>query len=410
MSKPEAIRGAGIVRLPLLLRCLPLQITTIALFGIGAVIGALAEDGRVLKDFGVYVLRDPAEVIGLYVILFGVLMAVSGLIRPVKVRFRVIERPRRWRLAVATAYVVAALALMAYNWVRLDVFNLLQDNPGAIAFRFAEEGGAVLLYTTMLAIFIGSSYLLDHLSHRGARFLVGFALLLFAIGLLGMTRREMLLLLLLWWVVYLATAGWRWVRYALWVAFALTLFALYASMLVRGIDMLEDPLSYFSSGEFEPFRYALLLGSEWLRDPVLISPWPYSFPMAGSQGLVSSVNGYFSGLMFGDINALGYPTVTMFATLVYFGFAVPLIFYAISVFLVKQMAYWFTRERGYYTSFLYAFFLLRLVLFIRNGELFATLLDTLVLGSLALLFHGLVSRDVLMVWERGAIFQERQVE
>ncbi|SIS08575.1 hypothetical protein SAMN05421778_1408 [Sphaerotilus natans] len=384
------------LRIPVLLRCMPLQVLTILLFGVGAVIGALSEEGRVLKDFGVYVVKDLPEVVVFYAVLFAGLMGVTGLVQPLRVRFRVIRRPDRWCLAVAWGYVLTALALMAYNWFRLDVINLLQDNPGAIAFRFAEEGGAVLLYTTMLCIFIGAAYLLDHLKGAWARRLVIGALVLFAVGLLGMTRREMLLLLILWLVVHLSTAGLRWVKYALWGVFALTVGALYFSMLVRGIDMLEDPLSYFSSGEFEPFRYALLLGGEWLRNPVALSPWPYSFPMAGDQGLVSSVNGYFSGLMFGDVNALGYPTVTMFSTFLYFGFVGPLVFYAISVFFVKQVAYWLSISRGFYTSFLYAFVLLRLILFIRNGELFATLLDTLVLAFQALLFHALVCQDVLM--------------
>lgn len=400
MSGPDTGQSVRILHIPFLLRCMPLQFITIVLFGVGAVIGALSEEGRVLKDFGVYVVKDLVEVVIFYSCIFAGLMALSWMVRPVRIRLRSIDRSRRWRLAVAWAYVLAALSLMAYNWLRLDVINLLQENPGAIAFRFAEEGGAVLLYTTMLCIFIGAAYLLDHLECRWSRHLVIVSLVLFAVGLLGMTRREMLLLLILWLVVHLSTAGWRWVRHALSVVFALTMVALYFSMLVRGIDMLEDPLSYFSSGEFEPFRYALLLGGEWLRDPVAMSAWPYSFPMAGDQGLVSSVNGYFSGMMFGDVNALGYPTVTMFSTILYFGFVVPLAFYVASVFLVKQMAYWFSTSRSCYTSFLYAFVLLRMVLFIRNGELFATLLDTLVLACQAVLFHALVSRDVLISRDR----------
>lgn len=400
MNRPVTHLQGRVLRIPFLLRCMPLQMVTIMLFGVGAVIGALSEEGRVLKDFGVYMVKDLAEVVVFYACIFAGLMAVTWLVRPVRIRFRVVNRSRPWRLAVAWAYVLAALGLMAYNWLRLEVVNLLQENPGAIAFRFAEEGGAVLLYTTMLCIFIGAAYLLDHLQGRWPRRLVIGALVIFSIGLLGMTRREMLLLLILWLVVHLSTAGWRWMRHALWVVFALTMIALYFSMLVRGIDMLEDPLSYFSSGEFEPFRYALLLGGEWLRDPRAMSPWPYSFPMAGDQGLVSSVNGYFSAMMFGDVNALGYPTVTMFSTILYFGFVGPLGFYAMSVFLVKQVAYWFSVSRSCYTSFLYAFVLLRMVLFIRNGELFATLLDTLVLACQAVLFHALVSRDVLISRDR----------
>lgn len=378
------------VKIPFLLRCLPLQAFTIGLFGIGAIIGMLAENGRVLSDYGFYELKHPGYSSFILVLLSFLLFGVSYIIKPIKIRFE--ERLRSQRLAfmVATLYIAIALGLMLYNWVRLDAWDLFLDNPGAIAFRLSNEKGMVFLYTTMLCFFIGAAFILDHSKSAIVRLMVMLATVVFALGLLGLTRREMAILLFVWGVVYFATQSGRRSIRILWLIGIISGFALYVSMLFRGIDIVDDPASYFTSGEFEPFRYALYLIEKWVNDPHIVSPWAYVFPLVSDQGPIGSVNGYFTVLMLGDSQWLGHHTVTIFTTMLYFGLVFPLLFYSLAVFLLKQSGYWLERQPGFYCSFLYAFFLLKFFIIIRNGELIASLVDTAVLLILVITFHVII--------------------
>ena len=200
----------------------------------------------------------------------------------------------------------------------------------------------------------------------------------------------MLIVFFVWAWVYFATNQIQKSRRRIWVAAGIFLLMMYFSMLVRRIDVLDDPLAYLTSGEFEPFRFAIYLIEQWLKTRTSVSPWEYVVPFVSDHRPIGSVNGYFTALMFGEAEPAGNPTVTIFATLLYFGFVFPLIFYSISVFLVKQSAYWLERSPGYYTSLIYGFFLLKLLIIIRNGELLNSLVDTIVLCGFAFVFHVLV--------------------
>lgn len=377
-------------KIPFLLRCQPLQATTIFLFSIGAIIGTVAEHGRVLSDYGFYELKHPGYSSFILILLSCLLFCVSYIIKPIKIRFENKLRSRRTALTVAALYILFALGLMLYNWVRLDAWDLFMDNPGAIAFRLSDEKGMVFLYTTMLCFFIGAAFILDNTKNLFVRYMVALATIVFATGLLGLTRREMLILFAAWGLVYFATQGGKKSILILWLLGIVSVVALYISMLLRGIDIIGDPASYFTSGEFEPFRYALYLIERWTLDPHIVSPWAYAIPFVSEQGPIGSVNGYFTVQMLGDTQWLGHHTVTIFSTLLYFGLIIPLVFYSISVFLLKQSGYWLERQPGFYSSFFYAFFLLKFFIIIRNGELISSLVDTIVLLILAIIFHTII--------------------
>ena len=90
-------------------------------------------------------------------------------------------------------------------------------------------------------------------------------------------------------------------------------------------------------------------------------------------------------------SALGLPTVTIFTTFLDFGGLVPLLFYVAHVFVTKQCAFVYERSNSYIFSYLYVFSLIRLLLVIRNGELFAGIIDSIVLFAI-FVFYYIISK------------------
>jgi len=367
-----------------------MQVATICIFGLGAVIGMIGLDGRVLLAYGYYEVKQPIIATLAMALLSGAMIFTTWLVQPIKVRVLNLPRSRMLALSVAWLYIGAALALMTYNWTRLDAWNLVFTEPGAIAFRLTDEHGVVTLYTTMLCFFVGATFLLDNSDNLAVKLVLAASATVFALGLLGLTRREMLILFVAWWFVHIAITGGRRRSVLLWSVGILFGVGLYLSMLLRSIDILDDPMSYFLSGEFEPFRFSLYLLEQWIRKPEIVSPWSYMFPLVDDHSLIGSVNCYFNYVLNGEEQCLGRNTVTIYTTMLYFGLLPPLFFYAVAIFLVKQTAFWVERQPSYLHSFLYAFCLLRLFLLIRNGELLNGLIDNVVLLILVVLFYSVV--------------------
>jgi hypothetical protein len=374
--------------IPVILRIIPLQVATVLLFGLGGLLGSIHSDGRVLLDYGYYELKNPATSIFVLLALAALLTMLSTAVRPLSVRLD--SQKSQMGIIIASGYVLIALGLMAFNWMRVDVWQqFLAEAAGSIAFRLQEQGGMIVYYSSMILFFVGASYLLDH-AKGGVRTLVWAAIVVFALGLFGLTRREMLLLLVFWLFLYGSTTNrLRWTSRGLWLLGLLSAVALYFSLLLRGIDILDDPLSYFASGEFEPFRFAAFLIDSWLQDPVYVSPLAYAIPF-GSDQFIASVNNFFNALLLGESGFLGRHTVTIYVTVLYFGFLVPVVFFCIATFLARQSAHFLERSPSYQTAFYYAFFLMKLFIILRNGELLASLVDTAVLLIVAVPFHLLV--------------------
>jgi hypothetical protein len=292
-------------------------------------------------------------------------------------------------LFVAWLYIIAGYALLAFNCIRLDVPTLLFESPGYIAFRLTEEHGAVIYYTTMLCFFVGASFALDTVRSKHAKRLIVLSIIVFAFGLLAITRREMLILVFLWGFIYLFTR--KKVNVAIVVVIGIIFVAaiFISTVIFRHIDVSDSPMAYFLSGEFEPYRFALYLIDNWIREGgVFYSPWPFVIPYADASTLSQSTNCVLVQDYLHNSTCLGSFTITVFAALLYFGFAIPIIFYVIAVWCAKQSAYFLDHRDGAFATFIYAFFLLRLVLFVRNGELFNSLIDSIVLAVLLLIFFA----------------------
>jgi hypothetical protein len=393
-------------RIPLLLRVGPIQLLTIGILMLGGVLGMFAVGGAVLVGEGQFQINQPILAGGITVVMTVVLLLITALIRPLRINLEYQPYNRNWGLLVAWIYIIAGYALMAFNLIRLDVPTLLFESPGYIAFRLTEEHGAVIYYTTMLCFFVGASFALDTVRSRHVKRLIVLSIIVFALGLLATARREMLILIFAWGFIYLFT------REKLNVAIVAVLGmifggAIFVSTIVfRHIDVSDSPMAYFLSGEFEPYRFALYLVDNWIREGgVFYSPWSFAIPFADASTLAQSTNCVLVQDYLHNSTCLGSFTITVFAAILYFGFAIPVVFYVIAVWCAKQSAHFLEHRDGAFSSFIYAFFLLRLILFVRNGELFDSLIDSIVLAVLLLIFFVATSWKAVRVGRQtqGAI-------
>jgi hypothetical protein len=374
-------------RIPLFLRAGPIQLLTIGILMLGGVLGMIAVSGAVLVGEGQFQINQPILAGGITIAMTAVLLLVTAAIQPLRMHLEYQPFNRNWGLFVAWVYIIAGYALMAFNWIRLDVPALIFDTPGYIAFRLTEEHGAVIYYTTMLCFFIGASFALDTVRSKHVKRLIVLSIIIFALGLLALTRREMLILVFVWGFIYLFTR--KKVNVAIVVTIGIIFVAatFISTILFRRIDVSDSPMAYFLSGEFEPYRFALYLIDNWIREGgVLYSPWTFAIPYADGSTLAQSTNCVLVQDYLHNSTCLGSFTITVFAALLYFGFVIPIIFYVIAVWCAKQSAHFLDHRDGAFATFIYAFFLLRLVLFVRNGELFDSLIDSIVLVVLLLAF------------------------
>jgi hypothetical protein len=372
--------------IPLYLRVGPIQVLAIAIFAIGGVLGMIAANGAVLIEQGQFTVGRPVLAATIAMAIAAFLMFVSALVKPAKIHLEYHPYNRALGRAVAAIYMAAGFALLVYNWQRLDVSDLLLVKPGSIAYQLTEQHGAVIYYTTMLCFFVGASFMLEVAQSKLLRNFVVLSIVAFAVGVLAISRREMLLLVFAWGFVHALTR--RKISATVVVILAIPcLIAIFVTTIVfRGIDVVEEPTAYFLSGEFEPFRFALYLIDNWVREGgVYYSPWSYAIPYVDPAVLAESTN---CQLVFDFLHndCLGSYTITVFASFLYFGFAFPLFFYVVTVWLAKQSGYWLSMRGGPFSSFIYAFFLLKVILFIRNGELFDSLIDSITLIVLLIIF------------------------
>jgi hypothetical protein len=374
-------------RVPLFLRAGPIQLLTIGILMLGGVLGMIAVNGAVLVGEGQFQINQPVLAGGITVAMTAVLLLVTAVVRPLRIHFEYRPFNRNWGLFVAWVYIFAGYALMAFNWIRLDVPTLLFDSPGYIAFRLTEEHGAVIYYTTMLCFFVGASFALDTVRSKNVKRLIVLSIIIFALGLLALTRREMLILVFAWGFTYLFTRKKVNVTIVVIIGIVFVAATFISTIIFRHIDVTDSPMGYFLSGEFEPYRFALYLIDNWVREGgVLYSPWTFVIPYADGSTLAQSTNCVLVQDYLHNSTCLGSFTITVFAALLYFGFAIPIIFYVIAVWCAKQSAHFLDHRDGAFATFIYAFFLLRLVLFVRNGELFDSLIDSIVLSVLLVTF------------------------
>ena len=374
-------------RIPPFLRAGPIQLLTIGVLMVGGVLGMIAVNGAVLVGEGQFQINQPLLAGGITVAMTAALLLVTAAVRPVRIHLEYKPFNRSWGLFVAWAYILAGYALMAFNLIRLDVPTLLFESPGYIAFRLTEEHGAVIYYTTMLCFFVGASFALDIVRNRHVKRLIVLSIIIFGFGLLALTRREMLILIFLWGFIYLFT------RKKVNVAIVVTIGTIFVAaifittIVFRHIDVTDSPMGYFLSGEFEPYRFALFLIDNWIREGgVFYSPWSFAIPFADGSTLSQSTNCVLVQDFLHNSTCLGSFTITVFAAFLYFGFVIPIVFYLFTVWCAKQSAHFLDHRDGAFATFIYAFFLLRLVLFIRNGELFDSLIDSIVLVVLLFIF------------------------
>lgn len=374
-------------RIPPFLRAGPIQLLTIGILMLGGVLGMIAVSGAVLVGEGQFQVNRPVLAGGITVAMTAVLLLVTAVVRPLRIHFEYRPFNRNWGLFVAWVYIIAGYALMAFNLIRLDVPALLFESPGYIAFRLTEEHGAVIYYTTMLCFFVGASFALDTVRSKNVKRLIVLSIIIFALGLLALTRREMLILVFAWGFIYLFTRKKVNVTIVVIIGIIFIAATFISTILFRHIDVTDSPMGYFLSGEFEPYRFALYLIDNWIREGgVLYSPWTFVIPYADGSTLAQSTNCVLVQDYLHNSTCLGSFTITIFAALLYFGFAIPIIFYIIAVWCAKQSAHFLDHRDGAFATFIYAFFLLRLVLFVRNGELFDSLIDSIVLAVLLFAF------------------------
>jgi hypothetical protein len=379
-------------RIPLLLRAGPVQLLTIGILMVGGVLGMLAVNGAVLVTEGQFHVNQPILAGSITVAMTAALLLLTAAVRPLRITLEYRPFNRSWGLFVAWVYIIAGYGLMAFNWIRLDVPTLLFNSPGYIAFRLTEEHGAVIYYTTMLCFFVGASFALDTLRSKLVKRLIILSIVGFGLGLLALTRREMLILIFAWGFIYLFTRN----KVNVTIVVVLGMMfaaAIYVSTIIfRHIDVSDNPTAYFLSGEFEPYRFALYLVDNWLREGgVFYQPWPFALPFADASDastLAQSTNCVLVQDFLHNSTCLGSYTITVFASILYFGFAIPIIFYVITLWCAKQTAYFLDHRDGAFSTFVYAFFLLRLILFVRNGELFNSLVDSIVLAVLLFVFFA----------------------
>jgi hypothetical protein len=374
-------------RIPPFLRAGPIQLLTIGILMAGGVLGMIAVNGAVLVGEGQFQINQPLLAGGITVAMTAALLLVTAAVRPLRIQLEYKPFNRSWGLFVAWAYILAGYALMAFNLIRLDVPTLLFESPGYIAFRLTEEHGAVIYYTTMLCFFVGASFALDIVRNRHVKRLIVLSIVIFGFGLLALTRREMLILIFLWGFIYLFTR--KKVNVAIVVTIGIIFVAatFITTIVFRHIDVTDSPMGYFLSGEFEPYRFALFLIDNWIREGgVFYSPWSFAIPFADGSTFSQSTNCVLVQDYLHNSTCLGSFTITVFVAFLYFGFLIPIVFYLFAVWCAKQSAHFLDHRDGAFATFIYAFFLLRLVLFIRNGELLDSLIDSIVLVVLLLLF------------------------
>ena len=377
------------IRIKYIYRCIPFQVIIIIIFGFGAILGIVNDEGILFAYTGDVVSTKYILVCCVYFYIFVLMLIISKFVRPIKTRKFLVINKGVSQIIVSIILIVIGCILLGYNLIRLQVFELIATNPGLIAYKIIEERGAVIYISTMSVFFIGAAGLLDQLSAKYLKIIVFILIFFFSCGLLLITRREQVFIALAWlsFLIYQQKGF----RYMLIIFGPIILIFMYVFMMFRNIDILSSPLKYASTGEFEPFRLSLLLGYKWIGNYQYISPLEYVIPFLSDGPVIRDVNGYFTEAVFNlpfDSN-LGLPTVSIFTTFLYFGGILPVIFYGIHLFLIKQCAFMYEHSASYMYSYLYVFSLIKLLLMIRNGQLFSGLIDSIVLFFIFGIYYSL---------------------
>lgn len=381
-----------IIKIKLIFRCIPFQFLTIFIFSVGAILGIINDGGVLFAYTGARIDANYLIIGFIYLFIYLYMIFLSFIVRPVKFNNLLIIEKGFWQIILSIILMIIGIGLLIYNLIRLRAFDLIYINPGAIAFNITEERGVVIYISTMSTFFVGASGLLDQISRKYVKIIIVFTIILFCIGLILTTRRELALIGLIWLGFLLLQK--KGIKYMLLIFTPIIIVVMYVALLFRNIDIFESPLKYFSTGEFEPIRYALLLGYKWTENMQYISPVEYSIPFIADGVMVREINAKAASMIFNVPSidsALGLPTVTIFTTFLYFGGLVPLLFYVAHVFVTKQCAFVYERSNSYIFSYLYVFSLIRLLLVIRNGELFAGIIDSIVLFAI-FVFYYIISK------------------
>ena len=229
----------------------------------------------------------------------------------------------------------------------------------------------------MSIFYVGATGLLDCVKSKLMIFAIAVLIVAFTIGVMLTTRRELILIVIAWGAFLLVHRISALKTILIMTPVALTI--LVAALSFRNIDILESPFEYFTSGEFEPMRFAVFLTDRWINSVEFIPPLEYSLPFMSSTKVIGQVNAAFAESLFYNESALGIPTITFFTTFFYLGGVVPLMFYIIHIYIVKQFAGIFQQSGSKLVGFVYVFSLVKLMLFIRNGEMFESLIDSIVI-------------------------------
>jgi len=353
------------------------QILIISLFAIGGALGVLGDHGILFSPLQVE-LRWHHIIAALLICAVIMLMVfLSIIIKPVQTPLIKTSNGKAGRVIASLICMAAGCGLLWFNFRRLSVFELITTNPGAIAFNITEQGGAVLYFSTMSIFYVGATALLDCVKSRTLSFVIGAIIVGFTLGVILTTRRELVMIVIAW-------GGFLLIHRIGTVKTILIMSPIVVTMLVaalsfRNINLIESPFAYFTSGEFEPMRYALVLIDRWAKGFEFISPIEYTLPLVSGTKMIGQVNSTFASMLFNNGTALGVPTVTFFTSFFYLGAIVPLAFYSIHVFIVKQLSWIYRQQQSYLAGFLYVFSLIKLMLFIRNGEMFESLIDSIVI-------------------------------
>ena len=338
-----------------------------------AILLAISDDGVVMGKF------YPIKLHNMWLDIFLIILSWVGLTCftfATKINFRFKKTIPTFVLDfLAVLYIIlGAISIFIIN-ANVHPFELLGVNSTQVGIVFSKAG-VLKYYLFLYALVISLFWFLNRFSHRCVafnltRFLLHVCVLALMVFLFVLTRREMLFVLLIIYLFYFKKFNFSFGLFSGLLLISALCLITYITFLFRGVE-LESLFDFFRSQEFMPVQFGMVLIDRWVDSPYvgdLLRVFPLSFFTIDVE--FTSLNKYYLEEVF-KFGSFG-PTISFFPVFIVYGFFIPLFYFFIHVVLIKFSE--FNLSRGFAYPLLFCFISIRVLLFIRNGEMVNSLIE-----------------------------------
>lgn len=343
------------------------------IFVLPAILLAISDDGVVMANFQVMKLNNMWLDISLIMLLWGVLVFLTYVIN-VKLVFKSTISISVLDFFAFFYVLIGCVSIFIIN-DKVQPFELLGKNSTQVGIVFSQSG-VLKYYLSLYALIISFFWFLNRLPTGNVFFyLLKIIFHFFIFGLMiflfALTRREMLFVLLLMYFFYLKKFKFSFDLYTGFLSLSVVFLVTYVTFLFRGVE-LNSFFDFFRSQEFMPVQFGMVLIDKWVDAPYiddLLRVFPLSFFTIDMD--FTSLNKYYLEDVF-RFGSFG-PTISFFPVFFIYGFFIPLLYFMVHVFLMRFAE--INISRGFAYPLLFCFISIRMLLFIRNGEMVNSLIE-----------------------------------